>query len=64
MCCLTFEHEMYHKVQENFPKIGAKVTTRDGKGKWYDIMRCTIGLTVRLENGEEIETEVDKIIGD
>jgi cell fate regulator YaaT (PSP1 superfamily) len=32
MCCLTFEHEMYHKVQENFPKIGAKVTTRESSG--------------------------------
>lgn len=64
MCCLTFEHDMYHKVQENFPKIGAKVTTRDGKGKVVRHNALYNRIAVRLENGEEIETEVDKIIGD
>ena len=64
MCCLTFEHEMYHEIQENFPKIGAKVTTKSGKGKVVRHNALYNRIAVRLENGEEIETRVDEIIND
>jgi cell fate regulator YaaT (PSP1 superfamily) len=64
MCCLTFEHDMYHEIQENFPKIGAKVNTKDGKGKVVRHNALYNRIAVRLENGEEIETRIDEIIND
>jgi cell fate regulator YaaT (PSP1 superfamily) len=64
MCCLTFENDMYHEIQENFPKIGTKVNTKNGKGKVVRHNALYNRIAVRLENGEEIETRVDEIIND
>lgn len=32
MCCLKYEHEMYHGLRENLPEIGEKIYTPDGQG--------------------------------
>jgi cell fate regulator YaaT (PSP1 superfamily) len=62
MCCLTFEHDMYHEIQENFPKIGAQVTIKAGKGKVIRYNALYNRIVVRLEGGEEIETRINEII--
>lgn len=58
MCCLTFENDTYRALKAEMPKIGKTVTTPSGKGK---IIRQNVlcnRLTVRLENGEEIDLPV------
>lgn len=63
MCCLTFEYETYHSVREKFPKIGATVKTKKGKGKVIRHNAISNRLAVRLESGQEVEAGLDEIIG-
>jgi cell fate regulator YaaT (PSP1 superfamily) len=62
MCCLTFEHEMYKKIKENFPKVGDVVKTKNGKGKVVRHNAIYNCIAIRLEDGQEIEAGVDEII--
>jgi len=62
MCCLTFEHEMYKKIKEKFPKVGEAVKTKNGNGKVIRHNAIYNRIAIRLEDGEEIETGVDEII--
>jgi cell fate regulator YaaT (PSP1 superfamily) len=61
MCCLTFEDDTYRRLKEDFPKTGKIVKTESGDGKV--IRHNVIGgkITVRLEDGKEFETPVDKV---
>jgi cell fate regulator YaaT (PSP1 superfamily) len=62
MCCLTFESKMYQEVREKFPKIGANVMTKRGKGKVVRHNAIFDRIAVRLEeSGQEIETGIDEI---
>ena len=64
MCCLTYEYENYRAMKKNLPKIGKHITTEKGQGKVIRhnvICNC---VTVRLEDGMEIETAVNQIIKD
>ncbi len=64
MCCLTFEHETYQELRKKFPKIGKTVKTAGGKGC---VIRHNVicgRITVRLDDGSEMETELDKIISE
>jgi len=64
MCCLTYEYENYRAMKKNLPKIGKHVMTEKGNGKVIRhnvICNC---ITVRLEDGMEIETAVNQIIKD
>jgi cell fate regulator YaaT (PSP1 superfamily) len=62
MCCLTFEHEMYKKIKEKFPKVGEAVKTKNGKGKVIRHNAIYNRIAIRLEDGQEIEASVDEII--
>ena len=62
MCCLTFEHEMYQKMKEKFPKVGEAVETKNGKGKVIRHYAIHNRIAIRLEDGQEIEAGVDEII--
>lgn len=64
MCCLNYEREYYEKVKKNVPKVGKKVSTKQGRGKVtrQNIFRET--LTLLLESGEEIEIPYTDIIKD
>ena len=61
MCCLTYEVETYRKLKKNMPKIGKKVTTPGGRGKVIRHNAICNQVTVRLEDGMEIETGADQI---
>jgi cell fate regulator YaaT (PSP1 superfamily) len=62
MCCLTFEHEMYKKIKEKFPKVGEAVKTNNGKGKVIRHNAIHNRIAIRLEGGQEIEASLDEII--
>ena len=62
MCCLTFEHEMYQKIREKFPKVGEAVKTKNGNGKVIRHNTMYNRISIRLKDGQEIEAGVDAII--
>ena len=59
MCCLTFEHETYKALRDGFPKLGKKVNTPSGKGKVvrHNLLKGLV--SVRLDEGSEIELPAD-----
>lgn len=62
MCCLTFEFETYRQLKKKFPKVGAIVTTRNGKGRV--VRHNVVGncVAIRLENGPEVEVSLKDIV--
>jgi cell fate regulator YaaT (PSP1 superfamily) len=62
MCCLTFEYEAYQTLKTQFPKIGKTITTKNGKGKVIRHNPICNRIAIRLEGGQDVEIEVDKII--
>ncbi|MEJ2284937.1 MAG: regulatory iron-sulfur-containing complex subunit RicT [Desulfobacterales bacterium] len=61
MCCLTYEFETYKMLKKDMPKIGKSVLTPSGKGKVIRHNAICSRITVRLEDGMEIETHVDQL---
>lgn len=61
MCCLTYEFETYRQLKKGLPKIGKKITTDKGIGKV--IRHNVIGnrISVRLEDGIEMEVPIDAL---
>lgn len=64
MCCLTYEFETYQDLKKKLPKIGKSVTTISGKGKVIRHNAICNRITVRLEDGLEIETPVNQLVKD
>ncbi len=62
MCCLTFENETYRALKSKFPKIGTIVKTGKTKGKVtrHNVIRSRVSL--RTEEGQEIEVDLNEII--
>ena len=63
MCCLQYEHETYKELKRDMPKIGKKVELPEGKGK---VVRQNVmgrSYTVQLEDGHEIDIDLDKSCG-
>ena len=60
MCCLTYEFDTYKKLKKDMPKIGRSVVTPSGKGKVIRHNAICNRITVRLEDGVEIETPADQ----
>jgi cell fate regulator YaaT (PSP1 superfamily) len=64
MCCLTYEHKFYDKIKKELPKIGKKVTTKEGEGKVIRQNVLKESLTVLLENGNEMDVEAKALVRD
>ena len=58
MCCLRYEHETYEREIAQTPKVGAKVSTKDGVGTVCDAHLLTGYLKVKFteDKGETIKT--------
>jgi len=61
MCCLTYEYDTYVQLKKGMPKMGKQVQTASGRGKVIRQNAICNRLTVRLEDGVEIETSVDQL---
>ncbi len=62
MCCLAFEYDTYRSLKEKFPKTNRLVATKHTKGK---VLRHNVicnRLTIRNEEGQEIEIKLEDII--
>ncbi|MBW2569171.1 MAG: stage 0 sporulation protein [Deltaproteobacteria bacterium] len=62
MCCLTFENETYKELKKKFPKTNKVVMTKKGKGKVLRNNVISNHLTIRLNDGQELEIGLDEII--
>ncbi|MGV8074948.1 MAG: stage 0 sporulation family protein [Syntrophobacteraceae bacterium] len=60
MCCLQYEYDTYRELKKDMPKLGKKIEIPEGRGKVIrqNVMDRTI--TVLLENGQEIEKNLDR----
>ncbi len=58
MCCLRYEHETYEREIAQTPKVGSKVSTKDGVGIVSDAHVLTGFLKVKFtdDKGESIKT--------
>ena len=61
MCCLTYEYDTYVHLKKGMPKLGKYVQTAGGKGKVIRHNAICNRLTVRLEDGIEVETDADQL---
>jgi len=62
MCCLAFEYETYLALKGKFPKTNKSVITKSTKGK---VLRHNVicnRLTIRDDQGQEIEIGLEDII--
>lgn len=61
MCCLTYEFETYKALKKGMPKIGKMVMTDKGSGKI--VRHNVIGnrVSVRLEEGIEVEVPLSEV---
>ncbi len=50
MCCLKYEEEAYQDLLRHTPRVGAHVSTPDGKGTIIDLNLITGNLTVRMDD--------------
>jgi cell fate regulator YaaT (PSP1 superfamily) len=61
MCCLVYEYDTYMDIKKSLPKIGTTVKTPRGVGRVIRHNTIANRLTVRLEDGAEVETPADQI---
>lgn len=58
MCCLKYEQEAYQDLLRSTPKVGALVSTPEGKGVVIDQNLLTRKLTVRLDKDPDAAPQV------
>ena len=61
MCCLKYEQEAYQDLLKNTPKVGALVSTPDGKGVVIEQNLLTRKLTIRLDKDPEGAPKVFRV---
>lgn len=52
MCCLAYESEYYMDAYKKVPKIGAEVSTLEGKGKVVSVNMLKMEVKVKIEDGQ------------
>ncbi len=60
MCCLKYEQEAYSDLLKTTPKVGAIVSTQDGKGTVIEVNLITRKLTVRLDKSPDAAPTIYK----
>jgi len=53
MCCLKYEEEAYQDLLRHTPRIGAHVSTPDGKGTIIDLNLLTGNLIIRMDDAPD-----------
>ncbi len=61
MCCLTFENETYKDLKRKMPKLGKKITIKEGIGKVVRQNVLKQSVTVRLEDNTEVEKKISEL---
>ncbi len=58
MCCLKYEEDAYIDLIRHTPRVGAHVSTPDGKGTIIDLNLLTGNLTVRMDDAPDLAPRV------
>lgn len=61
MCCLQYEYDVYRELKKDMPKLGKKIELPEGRGK---VIRQNImgrSVTILMEDGREVEKQLDPI---
>ena len=61
MCCLTYEYDVYRTLKGDYPKVNSWVTTPSGRGKIIRHNVMSRQVTVRMEDGDELELPLKDI---
>jgi cell fate regulator YaaT (PSP1 superfamily) len=61
MCCLSFEYDAYICMKKVVPKVGKTLETPSGKGEVVRNSLIKGTVTVRLEDGKEMEIKLDDL---
>jgi cell fate regulator YaaT (PSP1 superfamily) len=61
MCCLTFENETYKSLKREMPKLGKKITLKEGTGKVVRQNVLRESVTIRLDDSTEIEKSIKQL---
>ncbi|ABK15857.1 PSP1 domain-containing protein [Syntrophobacter fumaroxidans] len=59
MCCLQYEYDTYRELKKDMPKLGKKVEIPEGRGKVIRQNVMERSVTVLMEDGREIEKQLD-----
>lgn len=62
MCCLAFEHKTYCDLKGKFPKSGKYVRTKKGNGKVVRQNLLKESITIKTDEGDEVDVGLDQII--
>ncbi|MCZ0938734.1 MAG: regulatory iron-sulfur-containing complex subunit RicT [Caldilineaceae bacterium] len=62
LCCLSYEDPIYKKANKKMPKVGAEVTTHQGKGRIRHLHPLKESVTVLLENNVLAEFGLSELI--
>lgn len=61
LCCLGYEFETYCNLKKGLPKCGRRVQTTEGEGVVVEQKVLTRTLTVRTEEGKNVEVPADQV---
>lgn len=53
MCCIAYENDYYAEASKKMPKMGAEVSTPDGKGTVVNVNMIKMQVRVRIEGKEK-----------
>jgi cell fate regulator YaaT (PSP1 superfamily) len=59
LCCLAFEDEHYAEMRSGLPKVGAKLTSADARGKVVDVNVLTRRITIEWQAGTRVEVDAE-----
>ena len=60
MCCLTFENKTYKSLKRSMPKLGKKITTKEGKGRVIKQNVLKDSVTIRIDENTFVEMPCGK----
>lgn len=62
MCCLMYEYDVYKDLLKDLPKVGSRITVREGQGKIIGIDPLRGIVRIKLENENEIEVNAQELV--
>ena len=64
MCCLAYENDTYCHLRKGFPKLGARIKTKELAGKVlrHNVLKQKI--TIQSEEGSFAEIDIDQLVKD
>jgi cell fate regulator YaaT (PSP1 superfamily) len=63
MCCLAYEHEFYVEFKRRLPRMGSRVSLKDGRrGRLIRAEPLKASVVVKLDSGDSVEVEEEQLV--